>query len=217
MGLFGRTKPKPRVELAAAAAKAVRKRKLPKALRLYEELLEREPDNADLRRKIAGLQARTKAPEDAWISFRFAAEALVIEGFTEKALGVYREAAHHLPRQPEVWIAIADIHLQNGRGGDALAALREGRGRLRKRRDRSDAIRLLARARDIEPDCFDVGFDLSRLYWRSGDRKSSMRVLEELVQVSTVAQLRRVRRAQFLHRPGLRTAWSWLRAAFGKR
>ncbi len=217
MGLFGRSQRLSRSQLSRAASRAQAKGRYKKALRLYQELLEREPDNREVQKKIAGLQARTNAKADAWASFRFSAEAFLLEGFADKAIGVYREAAHYLPHEPEAWSAIADIHIDQDRRHDAVAVLREGRRQMRSRRLRAEAIRLLTRARDLEPSSFEVGFDLSRLYWKTGARSESIGLLEQLERVSTKPQLVRLRRTHFVRYPNVVTGWRWLRAAVLRR
>ena len=64
---------------------------------------------------------------------------------------------------------------------------------------------------------FEVGFDLSRLYWKTGAHLASADLLDELELFSLRPQLVRVRRAHFAHYPNLSTAWRWLCAwAWGR-
>ncbi len=93
----------------------------------------------------------------------------------------------------------------------------EGRSHLHARRERGEAVRLLSRARDLEPTNFEVGFDLSRLYWKTRARAASVDLLDELELFATRPQRVRVRRAHFFRYPNLSTAWRWLRAwAWGR-
>jgi tetratricopeptide (TPR) repeat protein len=201
-----------RSELSARAARAQAKGKFKKALSLYLELLRVSPEDPELHRKIGPLLARTGQNEQAWRSFRLTSEALAHQGFHDKALGVYRQAAHYLPRHVEIWIAISELYTEQNRPSDAVAALLEGRSKLRSRRTRAEAIRLLAMAHGLVPDRFDVGFDLARLRYKTGDRDAAWQLWEKLSRISTTAQLRRVCRAQLVACPTPRTLWRWLRA-----
>jgi tetratricopeptide (TPR) repeat protein len=197
------------------AAKALRKRRYARALSLYQTVLEREPKNADLHRRVAPLFARTRQVREAWASYRQAADHLLKAGFVDQAVGVYREACQRLPSYPDPWISLSELEVERGRPRDAVAALMRGRRRFRSRRNRTEAMRLLRRARKIDPQDFEVTFDLAGLVGQSGMRAQSIRMLDELASRATRSQLRRVRRRQFLLAPGPSRAWRWLRALLG--
>ncbi|MEN8181070.1 MAG: tetratricopeptide repeat protein, partial [Myxococcota bacterium] len=102
-----RRKPYDRTRILAEAAQARKRGRHRKALGLYRQVLEVEPTNANLHRKVAPLLARGKETEQAWESYRQAAQVLQRQGFSEQAIGLYREASRTLPTQVEVWQALA--------------------------------------------------------------------------------------------------------------
>ncbi len=112
-------------------------------------------------------------------------------------------------------MAIGDLHFERGRKTDAVESLLEGRKHLRRRRDRPSAMRLLSRARQIDPGHVDVGLDLASLWHKTGDRRGAMRLLEELVRVSHRSQRRRVRWAQLFLNVTPATFWRYVRSLFG--
>jgi tetratricopeptide (TPR) repeat protein len=210
--LFGRKRRYDRSRLLADAARAQRKGKLRKAAGLYREVLAAEPGNVDLERKLAPLLARTGQQAEAWTSYRRSAEGLATHGFVERAIGVYREAAQQLPREGQVWLALAELELKRGRRADAVEALATGARGLRTRRERQEAIRLLERAHELDPGAFEVGFDLAGRLAQAGQRKRALGLLEELAVNETGAGLRRVRGRQLRIAPGPRAVWRWIRA-----
>jgi tetratricopeptide (TPR) repeat protein len=212
MGWLRREKPYDRSRLLKDAARARKKGKRQKAIALYGELLAAEPDNADLHRRIALLLAETKQPAAAWQSYRRAADGLVSQGFTEKAVGVLREASAHLPREPELWGRLADLEIQRRRPADAHKVLLEGRGHFRSKRDRSNAILLLLRARKLAPRDFRTNYDLAGLLAKAGARGRARSLLEEIASWARTGQLWRVRARQFVLSPTPAAAWGWLRA-----
>jgi tetratricopeptide (TPR) repeat protein len=213
--LFERRRSYDRRRLLADAARAQRKGKLRKAIALYGRVLEVEPGNPDLHRRLAPLLARARRTAEAWESYRRAADTLVRLGFVERAIGVYREATQHLAREDRLWLALADLEMRRGRPTDAVAALRAGRAHLRSRADRPRAIRLLERARELDASHFEAGFDLVGLLLRAGQRARARALLEELALRASASELRRVRARQFRAAPGPRFAWQWLAAALG--
>jgi tetratricopeptide (TPR) repeat protein len=212
--LFGRKRRYDRSRLLADAASAQRRGKLRKATALYREVLAAEPGNVDLERKLAPLLARTKQRAEAWASYRRAAQGLAQHGFLDRAIGVYREAAEHLPRQCELWLALAELELKRGRRADAVEALASGARGLRARAERSQAIRLLERAHELDPAAFEVSFELAGRLARAGkrERERALQLLEDLAAKRNGRMLRRVRGRQLYLAPGPSTAWRWLRA-----
>jgi tetratricopeptide (TPR) repeat protein len=210
--LLGRKRPYDRARLFADASRAQRKGKAKKAVALYREILAAEPGDVAVHRRLAPLLARTRQDDEAWRSFRRAAEALLRQGFFERAIGVYREAAHHLPRESAVWLEIAELELQRGRRADALVALATGRSQLRSRRERQAAIRLLERARELDPAAVEVGLDLAGLLAKTGARARASELLETLARGKRGQVLRRVRGRQLRLSPGPVAVWRWLRS-----
>jgi Tfp pilus assembly protein PilF len=210
--LFARNRPYDRSRLLAEATRARQKGKASKAVALYREVLGAEPGDVEVHRRLAPLLARTRQHDAAWTSYRRAAEGLEGQGFVERAIGVYREAAHHLPRESAVWLAIAELELKRGRRADALAALWSGRCQLRSRAERAEAIRLLERARAVDPSAFEPSFDLAGLLAKAGERARALALLEGLAHERSGALLRRVRARQLNLAPGPLALWRWLRS-----
>lgn len=206
-----------RVRIMESAARARRRGRRRKAIELYRQVLAHEPQNPDLHRKIAPLLAETQQPEAAFASYRCAAEALVRKGFVDHAAGVFREAVGRLPRRREVWEALADLEIARKKPVDAHRVLFEGHRHFRAKRQRSEAVLLLMRARKLAPRDFATGFALARLLARTGARGRALKLLDEMASWATGSQLRRIRARQFRLSPGLGAAWRWLCALFGLR
>lgn len=210
--MLGRKKRYDRSKLLADAASAQRKGKLRKAAGLYREVLAVEPGNVDLERKLAPLLAKTKQREEALASYKRAAEGLAQHGMLDQAVGVYRECAQLLPGQGEMWLSLANLEVKRGRKADAVKALVEGAGKLRRRKDRALAVRLLERARELEPADFEVNFELAGRLAVTGKRDRALQLLEELATRRSGRMLRRVRGRQLFLAPGPGTAWRWIQA-----
>ena len=215
MAWFRRSRPYDRTRLMAQAGRALRKRRHAKALGLYQRVLEHEPQNADLHRRVAPLFARTGRKVEAWASYQRAADHLIRCGFVDQAIGVYRDACERLPHQSDAWIALSDLEVERGRPRDGIEALKRGRRRFRSRRDRSVALRLLRKARQIDPRDFEVSFDLAGVAARSGLRTQALRLLDEMASYGGRRQLRRIRRRQFAIAPGIGSGLRWIRAVLG--
>jgi tetratricopeptide (TPR) repeat protein len=219
MALLSRKKTRyDRYRIMQDAARARERGKSKKALSLYQRVLEFEPENAELHRKVAPLLAQTKQQSQARSSYLRAVSALVRDGFSEQATGLYREALHFMPRDVELWAALAELQLKRDQRADAIETLLQGRHRFRRRDDRPHAIRLLLRAQEIQPYHFKATFDLAGLLAKSpGGGRRAFDLLEGLAARTRGGLLRRVRGRQFRLAPGLRSAGHWLRAVFRGR
>jgi len=217
MAFLRRSKPYDRTRVLAEAARARTKGKTRKAVELLETVIQHEPANAELHRRIAPMFAAVRRMSDAWTSYRIAVASLVKAGFVDQAVGVLREAAGSLGRERTVWEQLADAEQQRGRPIDAVEALLEGRRRFRARRDRSEAIKLLLRARKIAPAHFEANFDLAGLLARSGARAPAARILAELAARARGSELRRTRRRQLAMSPTPGALWRFVRSVLGRR
>ncbi len=214
MKLFDRRKAFDRSACLRAASDAKAKGRHKKALGLYQQVLKADPSNTSLCREIAPLLVKAKKMDEAWMSFRIAAEGFAKQGFIEKAIGIYREATHYLPRQSAAWIAVANLQVQRGSPEDAAAVLLEGSRHFRSRAQREEALRLLTLAHKASPTNFKAGFELARLRSKMGDRKGAWNLLRELQRFAIRRERRRIRSAQFWLAPGPTTAMRWLRVLF---
>lgn len=215
MRTLRREKSYDRKRLLQHAAKALRRGRRGKALQLYERVLMNEPRNVDLQRRAAPLMVSAGRPQDALVCYQTAAEAFAKRGFLDHAVGVYREAAPRLPRHREVWERLAEFEVQRDRRTDAQLALLEGAGHFGRRGERSDAVRLLRRAYEIDPRHVESGLALARALARIGNRRGALAVLAQMERWARGRARRRVRARQLLVAPGPGTAWRWVAALFG--
>lgn len=199
-----------RSKLLSEATRAQARGRLRKAANLYGKVLEHERGNLDLHRKAAPLFARAGKLDQARESFEQVAREFARSDHHQQAIGVYREALHYLPRRAELWLGIAHSQVARGCPNDAVQVLLEGRHKLRRRRDRPAAIRLLRAARTLDPMLVEPAFELARLLQRSGDRKGAHQLLEELACTLPRHHFRRVRWLQLNFRPTPAAFWRML-------
>jgi tetratricopeptide (TPR) repeat protein len=163
--------------------------------------------------RAANLLAHTGHLDEAWSAFRFAAAQHVKDGFFEKAISVYTQAASYFPKKFEVWESLADLYMKRERKPDALKALLDGRRHLPELEYHRQATQLLRKACEIEPWHYVATWELARLLARAGGKEEARSLLLGLAARNRGAQLRRVRGALFRLSPTPGAAWRWLRAA----
>jgi len=209
MGIFSKQAVS-RQDRLASAGRARAKGRYKKAIAEYRRALEEVSDDPATQAKVAPLLAKVGDYPGAWGAFVAAGERYFEQGFVEKALAVYLQATEALPWHPKAWKAAARMMLDLGHRADAYRLLLRGRGHLRKRSQRPEAIELLTVAVQIDDADLDVMLDLARLCRKVGRRDDAQSVLDKLAARTRGAGLRRVRRELFALGPSPRTAWRWL-------
>ena len=212
MGIFQR-QGYDRARLMEAAARARVKKQRKRAIELYRRVLAVERHNVDLHAKLGPLLAEVGQDYDAWISFQNAAQAALRDGHVDSAIATYREAASYLPREPQVWQALARLEQKRGRERDAVDVLLEGSCQFRSRWRWPEAIHLLRRARQIAPWDFEIVYNLARLLAKTDQVYEASMLLDALAGRSRGERLRRVRGAEFRIKPGIGTAVRWFQSA----
>lgn len=203
-----------RAELLKAARKAREKRQRRKAIALYRQILSMEAGNAELHAKLAPLLARTRQRFDALLSFREAAEGYLREGKTAESMGMFREAATLLPREPDLWVSLARLQRQHRTPQEAIDTLLEGRKHFRGRRRYAEAIFLLRQARDIEAWDGVVVLELVRLLAKTRQREEALPLLAGLRSRTRGKALRPICALQFRLSPTPKNAWRWFASLF---
>ncbi|MCC6811150.1 MAG: hypothetical protein IT381_27215 [Deltaproteobacteria bacterium] len=177
----------------------------------YREVLQVEPDNADLHAKVAPLLLKSGDERGAWDSYIYAGRAYLKDGYDQKALSLFRQTARHFPASARVWDQIADIHLSRGRNKDAANALFEGSAHFRSQRVIELGLRLIYRAFQLQPYRPDISLEYARMLATSGRFPQARRLLRELRAEADRALRRRIAWAEMRLFPGWGTFASFLR------
>lgn len=217
LSLFGRRTHYDRKRLLDEAERARGKGRDRQAIALYRRVLAAEPRNIELNYRVAPLLAKTGQAFDAWRCFQQVASSLSNGGQRAKALAVYQEAARHVPREFDTWMAVARLQLRLGEKSAARESLLEGRQYMNRRRDRPQAIALLRTALDLEAWHPDTVIDLATLLEASRQGEEARWLLEQLSQRARGRELARIRGYQWRMEPSLRHTWYWIRDAIRAR
>lgn len=215
--LFTRHKSYDRFAILAAAENARAKGRARKAIAGYRKILEIDPTDHEIHGKIAPLLAKRRQRREAWSSFVAAGDGYIRDGYEDKALAVYMQAARYMPCQIEVWEKIAKLQVERERRPDAIKALLEGSRHFRGRKLRTQGLRLLRRAVEIEPGHFEASFQLAKGLAKAGEKKEARWLLEGLGNWARGRNRRRVRTRLFWMSPTPAAALRWLVAAGAAR
>lgn len=214
MGLFTK-KPYNRTNVMARANEARSKGRRKKAIGLYREVLEQDPEDADALTRLAPLLAESGDEDGAWRAFMAAAAAHEAKGFRDRAAGIWKQVTEALPNRREGWEALAELNLTRERQRDAVVVLVEGSKNFTKGEDREIAVDLLSRAQEIEPWHWSVCWPLGRLLIQVDRVNHARQLFGAFVTHVTGSKARKVRWQLFRLDPGFGSFIRWVKALFG--
>ena len=201
-----------RKRFLARAADAVRKGKGRKAIPMFQRVLEVEPHDLAVHRKIVPLLTEARMESDALRSFGVLIAAEERDGNTTRAIDLCAEALAAFPRRIELWERSARIQIDRGRKAAALETLLQARQQFRRRGERESALRLALWAHSLAPSDVEVGLDACWLLRRCSRRDEARSALAKLAELTKGADLLRVRWQLLVTAPGWRTLRAWLAA-----
>jgi Flp pilus assembly protein TadD len=212
MGLFGGKTHYDRTDFLRRAREELRNKKFSRALPLLRQLVAREPNNPELHSLIAAPLAGRGAEFEAWESYQVAAMYLYKQGNKQAALDIYIDATNRLPLAFDTWIARSELERELSRQSEALRTLLKGRAAFKKNKFRPQAISLLRRALELDPQSQEIIMDLAGLMARTGQKEQALFLLDSLVRQKRGVDLKAVYKAQWTVLPSLANTWRWMRA-----
>ena len=199
-----------RTEVLAQADRARSRGRRKRAILLYSALLKQDPNDLAVHGKIAPLLAAAGLREQAMASFRAAASGHTSAGFVDRGIAVLRQAADLFPEEEELWVEVANYHVQRGRRGDAVAVLTSGGERLLGGRFRPMGAKLLRRALELEPWNPKATLLLAKTLARERRRDEAIVLLEALCRRVGGLARRRARGLAFRLSPSPGRLLRWI-------
>ncbi|HSM94268.1 MAG TPA: hypothetical protein VLT47_15430 [Anaeromyxobacteraceae bacterium] len=204
-----------RTELLAQADRLRARGRRRRAITLYQLLLAQDPDDLNVHGKLAPLLAAEGRQAEAMASFRAAAAGHTSAGFADRGIAVLKQAAEVLPEDEALWTEVANLHVQRGRRGDAVAVLTEGGERLLRTRFRPIGGKLLRRALELDPWNVKATMLLAKTLQRERRSAEAVTLLDGLARRVGGKARRQARGLAFRLSPSPARLWYWLTARAG--
>lgn len=199
--------------VAAKAAEARGKGKRKRAVELYREILEHDPEDHEVHGKIAQLLAEGGDLTAASVSFRAGAEGYHKKGFTDRAIALLKQGTTYLPTDAELWLRISEMYVGREKKKDAEKTLSDARPMFKRKADLRGAARILDAHLALEPRALDVAIDRAQVAKRLRDRDHGVALLTGLLAGASDAERKKLRKALFSLQPSLGSWWRWVRNA----
>jgi pilus assembly protein FimV len=166
MALFGFNKAK----TLAAAEKYVQQGKLSNAIAEYEKIIEKDSKDLTVLNTIGDLYGRLGQAEKAGEYFRKVGDCYASDGFTVKAIAMYKKLTKLNPGAISVVQRLAELYTQQGLYNDARQQYLILADNHIKNNDVPNATRIFQKMLEMDPDNTSLQSKLADLYLKSGKK-----------------------------------------------
>ncbi len=157
------------------AQKYTARGQIEKAVAEWQKLLRESPNDGNIYNTIGDLYLRIKAQKEAIESYRKAAGIFQKDGFTLKALALYKKIININPNQIDAMISLAELNAERGLIGNANENYLVVAEYYTKEGAVSRALEIYERMVNINPDNINLRMKLAEMYIREGRQEDGIK------------------------------------------
>ena len=165
-----------KAKVLAAAEKFVQQGKLQNAISEYEKIVKEDPKDLTVLNTLGDLCARLGQNEQAASYFKRVGDQYANDGFTVKAIAVYKKLSRLTPGNLEELQKLAELYSQQGLLNDARAQYMQVADQLLKNRDNTQAAKILQKILELDPESAATQSKLADLYTKLGKKDEARNI-----------------------------------------
>ena len=162
--------------MLASAEKFVQQGKLQNAIAEYEKVIKEDPKDLTVLNTIGDLYARVGHNEQAAHYFRNVADQYAQNGFTVKAIAIYKKLTKISPGNLDNITKLAELYTQQGLFNDARQQFMQVADHLLKAGDNPQAARVFQRILELDPENVHTQSKLADLYMKLGKKEEARNI-----------------------------------------
>src|SRR3954471_4597012 len=159
-----------KAKVLASAEKYVQQGKLNNAIAEYEKISEKDPKDLTVLNTVGDLYARLGQNERAGEFFKRVGDAYASDGFTVKAIAMYKKLTKLNPGATAVVQRLAELYTQQGLYNDARQQYLLLADSHIKNNDTPGATKIFQKMLEMDPDNVSLQSKLADLYIKSGKK-----------------------------------------------
>jgi tetratricopeptide (TPR) repeat protein len=152
----------------SAAEKYLAQGKIPSAITEYRRIVERDPKDYSALNTLGDLYARTKKTQDAIECFQLVADHYREQGFTLKAIAVYKKISRLDPNLPIIAQRLAVLYEQQGHFVEAREQYLNIADAYERAGQKRHSLEALRRSADLEPNNVEIRLRLGEGFLSEG-------------------------------------------------
>lgn len=150
------------------AQKYASKGQFDKAIAEWKKLLRESPHDANLYNTIGDLCLKKDAKNDAVDAYKKAADILNDDGFSSKAIALYKKVLNIDPQKVEVHLILGDLNADKGLTSNALASYKVAADFYTQQKDNARALGIYQKMADLNPTNLAFRIKLADMYGKEG-------------------------------------------------
>jgi pilus assembly protein FimV len=150
------------------AQKFVARGQYDRAIAEWKRLLRDSPHDANLYNTIGDLCLKKDAKADAVEAYRRAADILASDGFTSKAIALYKKTLNIDPQNIDVYLALGDLNAEKGLTGNALESYKIVADHYTQQKDMGKALGIYQKMADLNSANIVFRIKLADMYAKQG-------------------------------------------------
>lgn len=192
-------------KLVQSAQKYISKGQYKKAIGEYEKIVKDDPDDIRARLKLADLYYRQKDIKQSVETFVECAKFYENQGFTQKAVAVYKQVIGIDPQRPDLYTAIAINYQKLGLLNDAAMQFDGALKLLDKAGDQVGKLNVIRQMLEMDPDNLPDRIRLAEEFVNVGKKTDAIRefrsVIDALEKLGNRKAYQKVAERLFYHKP----------------
>ncbi|HKV95264.1 MAG TPA: tetratricopeptide repeat protein [Candidatus Angelobacter sp.] len=165
-----------KAKVLAQAEKFVQQGKLSNAVSEYEKVLKEDPKDSTVLNTVGDLYARMGNNDQATYYFKRVGDQYAQNGFTLKAIAIYKKLTKMSSYNAENTIRLAELYGQQGLFNDARVHYMMVADQLLKSNDNNQAARIFQKILELDPENAHTQAKLADLYTKLGKRDEARNI-----------------------------------------
>ena len=168
-------------KVLSAAEKYVQQGKLQNAIAEYDKILKNDTKDLTVSNTVGDLYARMGDNDKATACFKSVGDAYATQGFTVKAIAMYKKISKLKPSL-ECVLKLAELYTQQGLFNDARAQYLQVADEFQKAGELENAVRILQKILELDPENTAMRIRLAELYVRSGKKTEAWQIFSAVAE-----------------------------------
>jgi pilus assembly protein FimV len=170
-----------KAKVLSSAEKYVQQGKLPNAIAEYEKILKHDPKDLTVLNTVGDLHARLGQPEEACNCFKMVGDAYAQQGFTVKAIAMYKKLTK-LRSTLEGVLKLAELYTQQGLFNDARQQYLQVAEEFLRTGELEQAVRIFQKTLEMDPENVAMKVRLAEVYVRLGKKKEAWQIFSSAAE-----------------------------------
>jgi tetratricopeptide (TPR) repeat protein len=155
------------------AQKFLAKGQFDKAIAEWKKLLKETPNDPNIYNTIGDLCIKKNSKAEAVEAYNKAADLLAADGFTSKAIALFKKVLNIDPKKIEAHLALGDLNAEKGLTGNALESYKLVADYYTRQKQTAKALDIYQKMADLNPSNVAFQVKLGDMYAKEGMKEKS--------------------------------------------